>query len=205
MLSRTSPRAALAISALALFTVWISWRAKALEIGLNTVSRRTALLHKPAPDFALKSLDGRSVSLADFRGKQKLVVSFWASWCGPCRMELPALRAFYKQTHKAGADFELVAVSIDDDRNAAEEYATGAKMPFPVLWDAAQKTAGAYGVDSIPQVFVIDKDGTVTFGQTGFSPGLEIMLANALGIENYTPAIMPKKADEGAPDGGSGH
>ncbi len=205
MQSRPSPRAALAIAALAVFTVWISWRAKALERSLNSIKQETALLHKPAPDFTLKALDGRTVSLADFHGKQKLVVSFWASWCGPCRMEMPALREFYKQAHKAGADFELVAVSIDDDRSAAEGYATGAKIPFPVLWDAAKTASDAYGVDGIPQVFVIDKDGTVTFGQTGFEPALEFVLANALGIKNYKPEVTLPKGNAGEPDGDASH
>src|ERR1035441_8471711 len=100
-------------------------------------------------------------------------------------MEIPALRAFYRQYHKAEADFEFVAVSVDDDRAAAEKYAATAKMPFPVLLDAAKKVSDAYGVDSIPQLFVIDKNGTVTYGVMGYMPGMESGLARALGIKNY--------------------
>jgi peroxiredoxin len=205
MPSRPPPGVALAIAALAAFTVWISWQAKTLERSLNSIAETIALLHKPAPDFALKSLDGRTVSLADFRGKQKVVVSFWASWCGPCRMEMPALRSFYQKTHKADADYEIVAVSIDDDRDAAEEYATRSKMPFPVLLDAAQKAAGAYGVDSIPRLFVIDRSGTVTFGQVGYTPALELQLARELGIKNYTLGVPQLNANTGAPDGNASH
>jgi peroxiredoxin len=205
MSSRPPPGVALSIAALAVFTVWISWQAKTLERSLNSIAETIAFLHKPAPDFTLKSLDGRTVSLADFRGKQKVVVSFWASWCGPCRMEMPALRSFYQKTHKADADFEIVAVSIDDDRDAAEEYAARSKMPFPVLLDAAQKAAGAYGVDSIPRLFVIDKSGTVTFGQAGYTPGLELQLARELGIKNYTLGVPQLNANTGAPDGNASH
>ncbi len=205
MPSRPSPGVALAIAALAAFTVWISWRAKTLEGSLNSKAETTALLHKPAPDFALKSLDGRTVSLADFRGKQKVVVAFWASWCGPCRVETPALRTFYQKTHKADADYEIVAVSIDDDRGAAEEYAARSKMPFPVLLDTAQKAAGAYGVDSIPRLFVIDKSGTVTFGQVGYTPALEFQLARELGIKNYTPSVPQLNANPGEPNGNASH
>jgi peroxiredoxin len=205
MSSRPPPGVALSIAALAVFTVWISWQAKTLERSLTSIAETIAFLHKPAPDFTLKSLDGRTVSLADFRGKQKVVVSFWASWCGPCRMEMPALRSFYQKTHKADADFEIVAVSIDDDRDAAEEYAARSKMPFPVLLDAAQKAAGAYGVDSIPRLFVIDKSGTVTFGQAGYTPGLELQLARELGIKNYTLGVPQLNANTGAPDGNASH
>jgi peroxiredoxin len=205
MQSRLSRGMVLAISGLAVFTVWISWRAKRLEISLHSGAEITALLHKPAPDFTLQSLDGRAVSLADFRGKQNVVVSFWASWCGPCRMEIPALRSFYQRTHKGDADFEFVAIGIDDDRDAAEKYAATAKMPFPVLFDSAKKASDAYGVDAIPQLFVIDKNGTVAWGQAGYMPGMEFTLARELGIKNYTPVVPQPNVTEGAPDGNAGH
>jgi peroxiredoxin len=205
MQSRPSPSVALAISGLAVFTVWISWKAKALERSLHSGVEVSELLHKPAPDLALKTLDGRAVSLADFRGKQNVVVSFWASWCGPCRVEIPELSAFYKQNHKTGADFEFVAVSVDDDRAAAEEYAATAKMPFPVLLDSANKVADAYGVDAIPQLFVIDKTGTVTYSMVGYTSILEFRLADALGIKNYTPVLPQLNDTTGAPDGNASH
>ena len=148
----------------------------------------TELDGKPAPDFHLTALDGRTVSPADFRGK-KLVVTFWASWCGPCRMELPALEKFYRQTHKGHADYEIVSISIDDDRAAAETAATQLKVPFPVLLDPASKTLATYGVDAIPALFVIDKDGKVLHGQVGFAPGFEFILAQELGIKDYSPMV----------------
>jgi|ERR1017187_10007711 peroxiredoxin len=187
MLARPSLPAAAALAALAAFTVWITWRAKAIDTRLGGRGGQvTALDGKPAPEFHLTALDGRTVSPADFRGK-KLVVTFWASWCGPCRMELPQLAKFYQRTHKGDTDYEIVSISIDDERAAAETAATQLKVPFPVLLDPTSKTLQSYGADAIPALFVIDQDGKVLHGQVGFAPGFEIILAQELGIKNFNP------------------
>jgi peroxiredoxin len=186
MRARPSAPAAVALAALAAFTVWITWRAKTIETSLGSFEgQASALDGKPAPDFRLASLDGRTVSPADFRGKKKLVVGFWASWCGPCRMELPALARLYRLTHKGDADYEMVAISIDEDRAAAEVAATQLKVPFAVLLDPTGKTARTYGVEAIPALFVIDKDGKVVHGLVGFQAGTDMVVAMALGIRNY--------------------
>jgi peroxiredoxin len=183
MRSRPSVGAALAISALAAFSVWITWRAKSLESRSHTADRPSALLNKWAPDFELPALDGRMVSLAQQRGKRKVVVSFWASWCGPCRMELPAPRTFYERTHKPDSDFEIVSISLDEDRDSAERMTKELKLPFPVLLDPSQKSAAAYGVVGIPALFIIDKRGRITYGGAGFDPSFEYVLATQLGID----------------------
>ena len=188
MRARPSASAVVALAVLAAFTVWITWRAKTIETSLGgPEGRATALDGKPAPGFQLASLDGRTVSAADFRGKKKLVVGFWASWCEPCRMEMPMLARFYQRTHKGDADYEIVSISVDDDRAAAETAASQLKVPFAVLLDPTGKAARAYGVDAIPAVFVIDKDGKVVHGQVGFQANTDIFLAMELGIKNYNP------------------
>jgi hypothetical protein len=96
-----------ALVVLATFTVWITWRAKAIELAGRWSQAPSALIGKPAPDFDLQSLDGRKVSLADYRDRT-LAVTFWASWCAPCRMELPVLTKFYQQTHNDGSSFEIL-------------------------------------------------------------------------------------------------
>jgi peroxiredoxin len=174
-------KARIAIVLLVAFTIFITWKAKLLE--KNALGRATlALVNKPAPEFQLTSLDGRAVSLADYRGKKKLVVSFWASWCGPCRMELPALRKFYEQNRKNGEEFEVLAISIDEDIEAAQSYATKTKLSFPVLLDSDHKTANAYSVEGIPVLYVIDKDGKVIYGHEGFEPYMEVRLSSELGL-----------------------
>ena len=155
-------------------------------------------MHKRAPDFSLPALDGRTISLSDYEGKKKLVLSFWASWCGPCRLELPALRSFYERAHKPDTDFEFLAISIDDTREAAEAAVKETGLPFPVLLDLRQKAANAYNVYGIPTLFVIDKSGRVAYGGVGFNAGLEFILAGQLGID-------PKTISPGAVNVPGGH
>jgi peroxiredoxin len=197
MQSRPSRLSLLAIATLAVFTVWITWRAKALESGLEGGDETAALLHKPAPEFNLTSLGGSSVSLAEFRGKKKVVITYWASWCGPCRLEMPTLRAFYNRMHKEDSKFEFLAISIDDDRDPAERYAAQSKLPFPVLLDSAKTASAAYGVNAIPATFVVDENGTVIYAHTGLEPAMEIVLVRELGIKNYKPAMGVPNADAG--------
>ena len=176
---------AASIVALAIFTVWITWQAKHLEQRLHG-SNPTAMLHgKQAPGFALPALDGRTISLADYRGRY-VVVSFWASWCGPCRMEAPVLRTFYARTHKT-ADYELLAISLDETHEAAQSAATAWKMPFPVLLDHKGQVSNEYRVEGIPTLVVIDRAGKVQYSSVGFDPTTEFMLAQQLGIKNYMP------------------
>jgi peroxiredoxin len=192
MRSRPSPRAIFALAAVAAFTIWISWRAKALELGTRRSGAPSVLLGKPAPDFALESLDGRKISLADYHGR-RLVVTFWASWCGPCRLELPVLAKFYQQTHQPGSDFEVLAISIDTTKDAAQGASRTLKIPFPVLLDADSHFADSYHVDAIPTLFVIDKAGKVAFSHTGFEMGFDFLLAQQLDIKNYTPTAGGKQ------------
>jgi peroxiredoxin len=207
-----SPRrhvgAAVAIASLAVFTVWITWRAKQLEKGSSTSDQAIAVLNKQAPDFSLPSSDGRTISARDYRGK-KLVLIFWASWCRPCRLELPLLRSFYDRAHKPEADFEMLAISLDEFRESAEAAAKQAKLPFPVLFDSSQKTAGAYGVHSIPALMIIDKRGQVTHGEFGFNSTTQFSLATQLGIDFNTigPKTSgdPDAASKGGPDGKPSH
>jgi cytochrome c biogenesis protein CcmG/thiol:disulfide interchange protein DsbE len=191
---KPSPPQLLGIAILAVFTLFITWKAKTLEKRLHEASDASALVNKKAGEFSLQGLDGQTVALTDYRGKKKVVVSFWASWCGPCRRELPALAEFYRKYHKDDSNFEILAISIDEDRADAEGYASKAKLPFPVLWDPASKAADAYSVEAIPSMFVIDSNGTIVYGSTGLDVAMEVILATQLGID--LKAKKPGAADD---------
>jgi peroxiredoxin len=178
-----SLKAIAALVVLAAFTVFITWHAVSLETFLQREGDQPALVDEVAPTFSATTLDGRTVSLADFRGQKKVIVSFWASWCGPCRMEMPSLVKFYQDNHNPSSDFELLAVSIDDVAKDASDFAATQKLNFPVLLDPGQKMANSYLVHSIPTMFVIDKDGKVIYGHTGFDADMEYELAHELGIK----------------------
>jgi peroxiredoxin len=181
---RLSAPAVLGVVVLALLTILLTWRASILETALQRQSEQPELVDKPAPGFSALTLDGRTVSLADFRGQKKVVVSFWASWCGPCRLEMPSLIQFYKTNHRDTSDFEILAVSIDEDPKAAADFATAMKLNFPILVDPDQKIANAYQVEGIPTMFVIDKDGKVIYGRAGYDATMTFQLASELGIKD---------------------
>ena len=176
---------AVAIALLALFTIFITWRVKRLEQSVLERTSASAMISKSAPEFTLPALSGDTVSLADYRGKKTVVVSYWASWCGPCKVELPELREFYKRYHKADANFEILAISIDENKADAEQYAEAEKLPFPVLFDPQSKTADAYSVEGIPTLFVIEKDGKIVHGHAGLEQAMQIQLMSELGLK-YT-------------------
>jgi peroxiredoxin len=172
-----------AIVVLGLFTILITWRVKRLEKSVLERTSASAMISKRAPEFTLPALSGDTVSLADYRGKKTVVVSYWASWCGPCKVELPELREFYKRHHKDGANFEILAISIDEEKAAAERYAAAEKLPFPVLFDPQSKTADAYSVEGIPTLFVINKDGKIVHAHAGLVQAMQMQLMGELGLK----------------------
>jgi peroxiredoxin len=123
-----------------------------------------------APDFASKSDSGRNVRLSELRG-QVVLINFWASWCNPCRQELPLLNKIYVQYRAAG--FMLLAVNLDDNRKDAEGMLKRLDLRFPTLFDANKNVAKLYGVDTMPATLVIDRDGRVRYVHRGYYEGYE--------------------------------
>ncbi len=123
-----------------------------------------------APDFTLHAADGRNVRLDELRG-QVVLVNFWATWCGPCREEMPRLNQLYEKFHKSG--FVLLGVNIDDDPNTALTTANKLGVSFPVLLDTDKKVSKLYDLSTMPSTVVIDRDGKVRFLHRGYREGVE--------------------------------
>ena len=123
-----------------------------------------------APDFTLKSAEGRNLRLQEQRG-QVVLVNFWASWCGPCKQEMPHLNRLYDKYRASG--FTLLAVNIDDD--ARHGAATAAKwgLKFPVLLDADKTVTKLYDLGAMPSTVLIDRDGRVRYLHRGYREGVE--------------------------------
>jgi peroxiredoxin len=112
-----------------------------------------------APDFTLKDLAGRDVHLKELQGKVVLV-NFWATWCPPCRSEVPSMMKL--NAAMAGKPFQMLAVSIDEGgKEAVEDFFKRSGANLPVLLDTQQKISKLYGTTGVPETFVLDKRGTV--------------------------------------------
>jgi peroxiredoxin len=118
-----------------------------------------------APDFTGTALDGRKVSLADFRGKNPVLLNFYADFCGPCRKEFPHLKSLDERY--SGQGLRVVAVSLDEDRKDAAGLPTEFKVKFPAIFDPRGVISDKYEVQTIPHTVVIGKDGRIQQILTG--------------------------------------
>ncbi|WP_102275658.1 peroxiredoxin family protein [Cytobacillus massiliigabonensis] len=115
-----------------------------LEVGLK------------APDFELKNLAGDTVRLSDFKG-QKIMLNFWATWCPPCKKEMPDMQKFYELTKN---DVVILAVNIDPEADV-EGFAKKMNVHFPILLDEKDKVSSMYKILTIPTTFFIDEEGII--------------------------------------------
>lgn len=120
-----------------------------------------------SPDFTVYDLDGNEVHLSDFIGKP-VVLNFWASWCGPCKMEMPDFNEKYLEI---GEEVQFLIINMTDDSRETVETASAfiaeQSYSFPVFYDTDQDAASTYGVYSIPTTYFIDADGNVIAQATG--------------------------------------
>lgn len=130
----------------------------------------SGLAGQEAPDFALKSASGSNLRLSEYRGNV-VMINFWATWCGPCRQEMPLLDDLYARYNRVG--FSLLGVNIDDDSSRAREMAEELGVSFPVLFDDRKEVSKLYQVEAMPVTVLVDREGKVRHVHLGYKPGYE--------------------------------
>ena len=123
-----------------------------------------------APDFKLTNRAGGETTLAGLRG-QVVMINFWASWCGPCRQEFPALDQIYAKYKPMG--FTLVGINVESERADAERFLGTQKVSFPILFDPQNAVSGSYGVKAMPTTILVDRQGRVRWQHMAYKPGDE--------------------------------
>ena len=150
----------------------------------STEPKEDKLVGKEAPDFTLPVLGqkDKTVTLSDFKGKKAVVLAFFATWCGPCRKNMPLLDEFYEK-HKA--DVEVMAIDMEKEIDMLEEYFKDEKnaVSFNILLDPEAKLKVDYPIQFIPYMVIIGKDGVVIDTHTGFDPDIVSILEKMLGLE----------------------
>lgn len=128
------------------------------------------LTGQSAPDFVLKSSSGENLRLSEYRG-DVVMINFWATWCGPCRQEMPLLDDLYARYGRVG--FSLLGVNIDDDARRAMQMIEELGVNFPVLFDDSKEVSRLYQVEAMPVTVLVDRSGTVRHVHHGYKPGYE--------------------------------
>lgn len=124
---------------------------------------------KPAPNFELKDLSGKTVRLSDFKGKVVLL-DFWATYCIPCHESIPALQKMQDSWKAQG--FEVIGLSIDAFAEAVPDFVKEKGIDYTIVLDPAQTTPRRFAVVGLPTAFLIDRDGMILRKWTGYSPGV---------------------------------
>jgi peroxiredoxin len=148
-----------------------------LALGMPTLAMGAASPGAPAPDFKLAARDGGNVSLADLRG-QVVMINFWATWCGPCRQEMPLFTQLQSKYEPLG--FTLLAVNVEPDSAAAVTWLKGMPITFPILFDTDSAVAGRFGVEGMPSTVFVDRKGQVRYVHRGYKPGDEAKYADMI-------------------------
>jgi thiol-disulfide isomerase/thioredoxin len=128
----------------------------AIQSGLMELGFRVFKSPVEAPEFEIADIDGNSVTLSSYRGKV-ILLNFWATWCPPCRAEMPSMQRLYESLE--GEAFEIVAVDLQESERAVRDFVKEYGLTFPVLIDSTGKVGATYGARSIPTTYLVDADG----------------------------------------------
>ncbi|MBM4194581.1 MAG: TlpA family protein disulfide reductase [Gemmatimonadetes bacterium] len=133
----------------------------------------------PAPDYATHSLAGDSVSLTALKGKTVLL-NVWATWCHPCRDEIPQLEALHQQYKDRGLEVVGVSVDVDGMQDGIRSFMTDFKMTYPVWLDPAERVSAQFRTIGVPETFLIDRIGTIRWRKIGPIQHGDTTLTNAI-------------------------
>ncbi len=125
---------------------------------------------QPAPPFTLPDGAGQTVSLTDYSG-QVVLINFWASWCGPCREEMPLLDQLSDRYGPLG--FTMLGVNVEEDSSLADRFLDGTPVGFPILYDRENKVSKLYDVIAMPTTVIVDRQGQIRFVHHGYEAGNE--------------------------------
>lgn len=131
---------------------------------------KSETLSGPAPDFTLPTGKDKTLKLSDLKG-EVVMINFWASWCGPCREEMPLIEGLHQKYKKLG--FTVYGVNVDFKPKDAQEMLKAAKVTFPVGYDSKNKVSELYKIDSMPSTVMVDRKGNMRFLHRGYKPGYE--------------------------------
>jgi len=126
-----------------------------------------------AKDFTLKDPAGHDVTLSSYRGKKVVIMDFWATWCGPCRMAMPALARYWERNKDK---VEVLMINQGEAPERVKAFIEASKLPMRVLLDRDGSVSRAYRVYGIPTTFIVDKEGILRARYTGFDPNMEAKL-----------------------------
>ena len=124
----------------------------------------------PAPDFTLKSDSGANLKLSELRG-EVVLINFWASWCGPCRQEMPLLSELHDKYKDMG--FTVLGVNVEENSAPARKLLRDMPVSFPVLFDHDSTVSKQYDVIAMPSTILVDRDGNMRYLHQGYKPGEE--------------------------------
>ncbi len=172
MKARLSPLVVMALVGVALITsALLSNAGRKIESAKTSsdASLPRPLGEKPAPDFLLPDLKGKQVRLSDYRGKVVLV-DFWATWCPPCRVEIPHFKELFRLYQDKG--FEILAVSMDENPAVVQDFVRAYQIPYTVVIGDQQTAEHFGGIPVFPTTFVIDRQGRILRRFEGYSEDL---------------------------------
>ena len=149
---------------------WIRGTALILAVAAVPVALGSPSVGATAPTFELNAVGGKQLGLNELRG-QVVLINFWASWCGPCRTEMPRLDALYRKYKAAGVT--LVGINVEPDSADALNYLKSTPVTFPILFDTDSKVSKLYEVAGMPSTVILDRKGTVRYIHRGYKPGEE--------------------------------